>query len=388
MKRDFIKLAGVVFIGIIFVCSLTVSTAQSKELKIGIDENTNEANIHSNGNFILVNLANEQIIANFDKNEIITIKNQNGLIYTTHGNKKFNGETFTGAIQLVPINQKTHVSYKNNWYRGKITILPRGQDKLTVINNVDLEDYLLSVIPSEMPHYWHKEALKAQTVAARTYALGYLGRRKEKGYDLESTIEDQVYLGVVSEKKATTKAIKETRGNILVDKNNQPIIALFHSSAGGYTDSIENIWGSKEIKPSVHIQPRPDYDDKSPYFKWDRKINIDQINTLLNNLNIGELKEIIPLRRSISNRITEVKLIGSLDTKTVNGDNFRRMLKLPSAKFNFIFEDNQITFWGRGFGHGLGLSQWGAKILAEKGFNYKQILAHYYPGTRLIMISE
>ena len=122
MRMGFVKLAGICSIGIIFFYLFTVNIVQSKELKIGIDENINEASIYPDGNSILVDLANEKIIANLDKNEIVTIKNQNGLIYTTSNNKKITGKTFIDSIQLVPINQDTHVSYKNNWYRGKITI--------------------------------------------------------------------------------------------------------------------------------------------------------------------------------------------------------------------------------------------------------------------------
>ena len=180
MNRLFTKPITFFFIALIIFSLLTVNAAQSKELKIGIDEAVNEASVQSNGDSILVNLFNDQIITNFDKDEIIEIKNENGLIHLTNDNKKIRGKSLIGPVQLIPINHNSNVSYKNNWYRGKITILPIVVDKLTIFNNVDLEDYLLSVVPSEMPHNWHKEALKAQTVAARTYALGYLGRRKEK----------------------------------------------------------------------------------------------------------------------------------------------------------------------------------------------------------------
>ena len=105
----------------------------------------------------------------------------------------------------------------------------------------------------------------------------------------------------------------------------------------------------------------------------------------MSNLNIGEIKNFIPLSRSVSQRILWIKIIGTSGETTIRGEEFRKLLKLPSSKFNHSIEKNYITFAGRGYGHGLGLSQWGAKALAEHGFSYEQILAHYYPETRLII---
>lgn len=371
---------------LIFVIS---NYAICKELKIGLAITSKPITLSSTQNMVLIDLFNNQIINKVSKNTTLELFNNKGFI--TILNKKNNTKigTYTGPIHLVPITKDALVSFNGKLYRGSIIIEKKHfSSELTIINNVDLEDYLLSVVPSEMPHTWHKEALKAQTVAARTYALGYLGRRKSKGYDLESTIEDQVYLGVSAEKELTSQAVKETLGLVLTDEKLNPIIALFHSSGGGYTDSIENIWDDKDIKPSIHIQPRPDYDDSSPYFKWKRTITLAEATRLLEELMIGELKEIIPIKRSISQRLSKIKLIGTKGTKIINGDDFRRILKLPSSKFNFIINNENIVFVGRGNGHGLGLSQWGAKALAEKGFTFDQILSHYYPQTKLTLLSN
>lgn len=358
--------------------------AQALELKIGLVYNNNDAVIGSTEDAILLNLFNNKIIKQIKGGEYFTVKNDRSLINIIDNTKGDSIGSYIGPIQLIPIKPSGFSSCNNKKYRGYLTIISKlTLEGITVINNVDLEDYLLSVVPSEMPHTWHKEALKAQTVAARTYAIGYLGRRSNKGYDLESSVEDQVYLGIESEKESTSQAVKNTKGEILLGKNGKPIIALFHSSAGGYTDSIENIWDNRNIKPSAHIQPRPDYDDNSPYFSWNRKYTIGKLNETLSKLMIGEIQDIIALKRSPSKRITKVKVIGSTGEKNINGDDFRRLLKLPSSKFNFTITDQEIVFAGRGHGHGLGLSQWGAKELAENGFSYKEILAHYYTGTTL-----
>ncbi len=382
-----------IFFGmVLLLTSLLIAlplSANCKDIKIGLITTDKSAIIGSNKNGILVNSFTNNLIAKISKQELYKIENVNGLIRITDKSKKTFG-AFRGPIKLIPERKDGFVSCNNHWYRGELLLLTNGDKKiLTVVNNVDLEDYLFSVVSSEIPSNWNKEALKAQSVAARSYSLGYLGRRIEKGYDLESSVEDQVYLGIASEKKSTTQAVRETKGIALVDKDNKPLIALYHSSGGGYTDSIENIW---DKKPSEHIseyiKPRPDYDDNSPHFKWFRNYKISKLNTLLASLNIGEITNIAPLSRSISNRIMWIKITGTKGTAVIRGEEFRKFLKLPSSKFNLKVESNTVKLAGRGYGHGLGMSQWGAKALAEHGFTYEQILAHYYTGARLTKIED
>ena len=360
--------------------------ALSKNIKIGLITSESPITIGSDTDGNLINSHTNTTINKITKKDSYLIQNVNGLIKVIH--KKSNAilGSFTGPIKLTPEKENGLVFCNKSWYRGELVILANGDKKnITIVNNIDLEKYLLSVVPSEMPNHWHKEVLKAQTVAARSYTLGYLGRRKNKGYDLESSVEDQVYLGVSSEKTSTSKAVKETEGIILVDKDNKPLIALYHSSGGGYTDSIENLWNEK---PSEYIQPKPDYDDNSPHFKWHKNFSISEVNNQLKNLEVGEIKDIIPLSKSISNRITWLKIIGTSGETLIRGEEFRKCLKLPSSKFNIDLGKTGVRFAGRGYGHGLGLSQWGAKTLADKGFTYDQILSHYYSGARLVKWTE
>ncbi len=370
------------------VLSLFISflPADCKEIKIGLVISDKPIVIGANQDATLTNLSNNKEIIQTKKMEAYEVHNANGFISIIHKKTKTALGAFKGPIAIIPIKENSLVCCDKKWYRGKLTILTSASKRtLTVVNNVDFEDYLLSVVPSEIPFKWNKEALKAQAVAARSYALGYLGRRIEKGYDLESSVEDQVYLGVSSEKPSTSRAVKETKGITLNTKENKPLIALYHSSGGGYTDSIENLWD----KPSSsHIQPRPDYDDNSPHFKWFRDYSLSEMSKLLASLNIGNITGIVSKSKSISNRVMWVEVVGTNGKKTIRGDDFRRSIKLPSAKFNFIVEGSQIKFAGRGYGHGLGLSQWGSKALAENGFTYKQILVHYYPGAKLITVEN
>lgn len=357
-----------------------------KEIEIGLITSSEKIKIGSSTKATLINLYNNNVITKIKEKEACTVHNVNGLISIVHLPSNTSLGVYTGPVKLIAENKNGLVFCNKNWYKGELTLLTNGSTtQTTVVNKLDVEDYLLSVVPSEIPSNWNIEVLKSQSIAARSYALGYLGRRKDKGYDLESTVEDQVYLGVISEKEQTSKAVKETRGLILLDKFNKPLIALYHSSGGGYTDSIENLW---EMKGSPHIRPRPDYDDKSPHFKWYKKYDLNQVSAMLNHLNVGNILNITPLFRSISQRIMRIEIKGSNKSIKLRGEDFRRLIKLPSSKFNLLIENNNVYFAGRGFGHGLGLSQWGAKALAEAGFKHNEILVHYYPGTRLVNIEN
>ncbi|MBA3860151.1 MAG: hypothetical protein C0507_24860 [Cyanobacteria bacterium PR.3.49] len=265
----------------------------------------------------------------------------------------YNGRVYRGAIWLKPVSSGADVSFQ-------------------AINIVDLEDYLLSVVPSEMPTVWHKEAVKAQSIAARSYAVANYWKNEKDSYDLKDTTDDQVYLGVESETTAGNQACDETVGIVL--KHNQKVIsAFFHSTSGGATEAGENVWG-KEIP---YVQSVLDYDDNSPHFAWQRRFNIDQAEKAF-GLKTGTLLSIQPFWKVSTNRVKNAAVVSTGNTTVLSGERLRQLFKLPSSIFNVSFEDGSYIFAGRGFGHGLGMSQYGARTLAESGYNAAQILSYYY----------
>jgi stage II sporulation protein D len=266
-------------------------------------------------------------------------------------------------------------------YRGAIWLkpLPRqvaaGQYRAAafdVINLVDVEDYLLSVVPSEMPSTWPLEALKAQAIAARSYAVANVGKHGKDGYDLKATIDDQVYSGVSTESDNSNVAVAETSGLVLKHEG-KAITAFFHSTSGGSTEFSENVWS----KPLPYLRSVPDYDDASPHFSWTKKISVDDLEKAVAS-DIGRLLSLSVVSRTGSNRVQYVLAQGSNGSKLVTGETLRKIYKLPSTLFNVGSETNTYIFAGRGYGHGLGMSQYGAKALAERGCNAAQILSYYY----------
>ncbi len=278
---------------------------------------------------------------------------------------------------IKPSSPDAVITYAGKTYRGSILIKPRSgeQPAFLVINILDMEDYLLSVVPSEMPSNWNQEALKAQTIAARSYAYANLGKHQSEGYDLKASTEDQVYLGVQSESDSCNKAVAGTRGAVLKHKG-KVVTAFFHSASGGSTEQSEHVYGSK----LPYLKCVPDFDDQSPHFNWNRSIPVANIeeNLKKQGRDLGGILGIFPLERSPSQRVTSALISGTLQSVIVSGEELRRILALPSTVFNLGVGADSYLVAGRGFGHGLGMSQWGAKFLSEQGYNASQILSYYY----------
>jgi stage II sporulation protein D len=316
------------------------------------------------------------------------------------------------AVPLVGINGKL---YRGSLLlRPSITTVGSGNDKsattlIAVINIVKIEDYLLSVVPSEVPASWHQEVLKAQAIAARSYVVANLGKHKIDGYDVKDSVEDQVYRGVISENDETNVACANTTGLVL-KQNDQVISAFFHSTSGGSTELSENVWS----KPLPYIKSVVDYDDASPLFTWRRTFTVAQLNKLFgfqadlqtsdtaNTSNTSNLSTksalsapdqitgifVVGRHKSDAQRVKHLIAVGSTSGRVLTGAEVRKLLNLPSTQFSLYQADGAYVFSGRGNGHGLGLSQWGAKALADKGYNAGQILSYYYKDVTIESMGE
>lgn len=265
-------------------------------------------------------------------------------------------------------------------YRGALLISPRtvsgergaSRTVLNAINVVDVEDYLLSVLPSEMPSGWPLEALKAQAIAARSYVMANLGKNSSSGYDVRATVADQAYRGIEQEKESSNLAVAQTRGVVL--KHDDKIVpAFFHSSGGGYTEVSEHVWS----KPLPYLKSVKDFDNRSPHLSWQRKFSPSDLESRL-KADVGPLQALMVIERSPSNRVKSLLVVGERGSTILKGSSVRSLLNLPGTNFNICYEGSSYVLEGQGFGHGLGMSQWGARTLAEHGYNADQILKYYY----------
>ena len=263
----------------------------------------------------------------------------------------------------------------DRWYRGKVKLVP-GDNGVTAVNYVDIDDYLYSVVGSEMPASWPQEALRSQAVAARSYALYKQNKASGQTYDLSSTQTSQVYKGLDGEAYSTRSAVDATQGKVLVHSG-KIIEAVFHSSSGGHTENSEHVW-SKSVP---YLKGVPDFDQNAPVYSWRAQFSLDEVGARIGYP--GTIQAVEVLSRTPQGRANRMSIIGDAGNLTVTGNTFRQKLGLRSTKFDLAVGPTSISVAGNGFGHGIGMSQWGARGMAERGQQYREILTHFYDGTQL-----
>ncbi len=262
---------------------------------------------------------------------------------------------------------------------------------------MDLEDYILGVVAGEMPADFHPEALKAQALAARTYTMlrmkrfGGSGCSKHPGAEVcTDSAHCQAYRDPATIKKGLDKleeAVYGTAGEVIV-YDNKLIDAVFHSTSGGKTENSEEVWsGSVPYLRSVESQ----YEEHSPKYVTRQEISIDSFikcikkldpQVKINSKNIN--KEIEILERSEGGKITKLRIAN----KTFKGTDIRIALGLNSTNFSYTVGKDAITFTVSGYGHGIGMSQYGADGMARNGAGYRDIVLHYYRGVDIVNMNE
>lgn len=266
---------------------------------------------------------------------------------------------------------------------GLVHIVRRGKGFL-VINQADLEEYVKGVVPAEVNSSWHPEMLKAQAVAARTYALYQQMLSASREYDVVATVQDQVYKGKNGVDGAVSRAVDETRGLVLTYQN-APIYAAFSSTAAGLTEDAVNVW-SKDYPYLKGVECPFDLD--SPYYHWTASFRLDKLEQSLRQQGfaVGAIASIEPLSFSRGGRVAKLRVVHSEGELILRGEDLRKAVGysiVPSTQFTIDAVGQDIVLSGYGAGHAVGMCQWGAKELAELGYPFPTILAYYYPGTEL-----
>lgn len=337
-------------------------------------------------------------------------------------------QTFLGNLKLIA----EHTT---------IAGLPCAHENLTAINLIGIEDYLTSVISSEMSATSSMELLKAHAVTSRSWVLspimrGDKNRETIKGirteekrivwyerdahlhFDVCADDHCQRYQGITRVSAAAEnvrKAIEATWGEVIKDEAGQVCDARFYKCCGGRTELFENAWADthyiylESVEDSAtpggksfcdtqdkHIlsQVLNGYDQEtSDFYTWSMEYSTDELSALIkerSGIDFGELRELRPVRRGPSYRIIELEVVGSKKTMTIGKElEIRRVLShshLYSSAFDVEKTTNGFRLNGRGWGHGVGLCQIGAAVMAEEGYDYKQILSHYFPGSKLTKI--
>lgn len=263
-------------------------------------------------------------------------------------------------------------------YQGtipKTVTIYREESKKT--EKIPFEEYILGVVASEMPASFEPEALKAQAVASRTYALG----RIKAGTQLCDTTHCQAYRSEDIDRRVK-KAVRATKGQVLTYKGKLASHALYFASSGGKTENSEDVFVSPSpYLVSVSSSDEPGATHKKEVTTMTVSAFGDKIRDHLSDLDFGTIKEsnINIKTRSEGGRVATIKV----GKQTIEGTDVRTALSLYSTRFTIKFKGNKISVTTSGSGHGVGMSQYGAHGLAKKGKSYKQILSHYYRGTKV-----
>ena len=263
-------------------------------------------------------------------------------------------------------------------YTGNIEVW-RGEKGLYLINELPLEEYVENVVSSEVGANWDIEALKAQAVISRTYAVNRKLASGGPRYDITSSVLHQVYKGS-NPPIQISYAVRETAGEILTYEG-KPIEALYHSTSGGRTENAEEVFG----KSYPYLTSVESNCELSPYWVWERKIPKEEIEKALN---MKGIKGVTIHSYTSTGRVKEILVEKESEQTVLKATEFRKLLgwsKLPSTNFSAKVNGNSITFEGKGYGHGVGLCQWSALQMAREGKNYKEILSFFYPGTEIQM---
>ena len=323
-----------------------------------------------------------------------------------------NGKAVGTSALIKPKTSTGHFSVLGKSYYGGLRVTAVN-GAMRLVNEVGLEDYVAGVLPYEMSPSWPQAALQAQAVAARTYALNNMKSNQGKDYDVTPSTDYQVYNGKEGETESTREAVRRTQG-IVMTYNGEPINALFHSDGGGYTEDAVNVWGND----LPYLKGVKDFSTHAGTRSWLITTNRKEVESKLRaaGKSVGTLKriELTPMGkqpfatsdRGVSGRVKQATFVGSDKKLTLTGDQLRSIFGLKSTLFDFYVnhkpsvnqkpgksyhsftsKNDVVYILGHGWGHGLGMSQWGAYEMAQKAPDnkeyYKTILKHYYTGVNL-----
>ena len=369
-------------------------------VRVLLQEGTDSLVFSGDGSFAIECLQKGRQLV-FFSGRPVRVRNDRGLLTVIN----ISGDVIRSEVEevnVIPRGAGHRVALNGRRYRGLLKVLPAGQ-AIRVINVVYLEDYLRGVVPPEIGPRTDDEleAVKAQAVAARTYAMSHLQQYGGQPYDIKSSIIDQVYEGMAVEDPLVNRAIDETTGRVLFYED-EFINAYYHSTCGGMTDNIEHVWDRREV-PYLKAVNDSAACSWSKYFNWREIFTEPQLRGRIEqylasdrgrDLRIGRIRDLIIGRRTPGGRVEKLVIRTDGDVYSFYKDRIRWVigrtsnpdLILPSDRFDVDIQRDadgyikQVTFKGRGYGHGVGMCQCGAIGFAREGWTYDRILTLYYTG--------
>jgi stage II sporulation protein D len=360
-----------------FVALLVPSAHASGTIRVALLENTRAVELH--GVSVVVNeLDGSGADASAWRTDIIRAvaagpgveidgRRARGFRLTSERPIQMNGREYPGALEVV-----------------------RSGEGLAVVNELPLEDYLVGVLRAEASERWPLEMLRAQAIVARTYAAYHRLLNALKPYHIVASTVHQAYVGSVPSSSPVWDVVRGTRGQVLLWEGGL-FPAFYHSASGGYTEDPRTVFAAPNMPALKAI--RDEFSTGAPYYAWSLVLRLSDLSEILrrNGFNIGWVKAVEVTERTPSLRVSTLTVHGTRGRAPLRGNDFRRMVgyeMLKSTLFAVAVDGTSAHFAGRGYGHGVGMSQWGAKAMAERGYRAETILEFYYPGTTLGVLDD
>jgi stage II sporulation protein D len=275
-------------------------------------------------------------------------------------------------------------------YVGPIDLVQNGAG-FAVVNELPLEEYLVGVLRGEASETWPAEALRAQAIVARTYAAHHRLLGPGRAFHIVASTANQMFAGRVPTSSPLWAAVQETAGQILkLDGALFP--AFYHTESGGHTEDPRSVFAARNM-PALQAVVCPFSAPGSPHFYWNLELSLSDLSEVVrrHGADVGRVTTVTVAERTASQRAVAVTLKGTRGAVRIRGHDFRRMIgydTLKSTLFTVVTDSSTVRFSGRGYGHGVGLCQAGARGMAEQGYSARQILTFYYPGTALGPLDE
>ena len=352
-----------------------------KTVRVAVLRNVSTASVSFTGKVNVLTLEDKQSLGLFD------FKNDQSIKVTKSGFTVGDGHFKIYAVRLS--SDDNLFSLNGKVFRGDLVIIRQSNMKLLFVNYVNIEDYLRGVLPKEMYATWPIEALKAQALVSRTYAIFQEISAVKNDYSLVENIESQMYGGKSAETAKTDQAVLETKGEVL-GYDGKIFSAYFHACCGGKTTACETVWYAKSFPPLTGVVSP--FCKESPHFFWSAVMSLSDIERKLNEkgYNLGHVNDIKIIKTDASGRATRFEISGTGKNEKIKANTLRLVLGggfIKSTKITTLRKGNEVfLFEGYGFGHGVGLCQYCAYSMAERGFLYDEIAKHFFPEAEITYI--
>ena len=362
---------------VIFTALTANSFAQpQKYIRVAVMEDASSLSLKAPGHYEIRDSRTQKVLSR-GRNLKTTV--------TTYKNGILLGKVTSNTPKLfIKTDESGIIVINGRRLRGNIELIKKDNGKIVAVNHIDLEDYVKGISVREISHYWPPEALKAEVIVFRTFAIYKMGESAGKDYDLTSDIYSQVYSGTAAERYRINKAVDETRGLVLTYKG-RILPAFYHATCAGHTEDASMLW-------NINLAPLKGipcgFCRESPHFSWHYVGSPDEIKEKLSKAGYKteDIKDIIILGKDNSGRITDLKIVSGKKDLKISAKDFRDIMGpniIKSTNFSVNVIKDDVVFEGFGWGQGVGLCQWGAYFMAKQGYTADEILKYYYPGTEI-----